>query len=109
MSENIIHIHWDRGQMMLVIDKFFPCKIRDARKVMPLIAEGSSDEDIEKLERFLQGTVRDFEDAADYQREEIETGTIPEWQVKRARRQIKSCGVMAKRAKRNLQILEGLL
>lgn len=109
MQENIIHIEWSKGHMMLIIDRFFPCTVKDAKKIMPMIASGSSEEDIRKLEHYLDITIRDFKSAEDFLQEELDDGKVPARHVGRQKRQMASCRSMVKKADRNLAILEELL
>ena len=51
----VLQIDYENGSMVLFIERFFPCKLQDARKIFPLINRCCPDEDKEMLKAELLG------------------------------------------------------
>ena len=108
-DSNLIHITLPNGHMVLVIDKFFPCNTKAERIVMPLIAKGSDKESIDNLIGKLELMSHNFhEEAVSYQEAAKQPG-LRKTQVRRLEGHVHGRRKQAKRAERNLAILEGLL
>lgn len=58
-----VHIRYERGRMELYVDEFFPCKIRVARKIFPLINQYALPEDIKMLRGGLVSKIEQHKNA----------------------------------------------
>jgi len=108
-DQNIIHITYPSGHMVLVIDKFFPCNRKAERIVMPLIAKGSDRESIDNLIQKLECMSRRFHEDAIVYEEALQQPDLRKTQVRRLKEHMHASRNQAKRAERNLSRLEGLL
>lgn len=53
-EEKRLHIRYPTGQMILEIERFFPCTVAKARKLSPLIRRYCEKVEKEKLQQFLK-------------------------------------------------------
>lgn len=53
-EEKRLHIRYPSGQMILEIERFFPCTVVKARKLSPLIRQYCEKAEKEKLQQFLK-------------------------------------------------------
>ena len=53
-EEKRLHIRYPTGQMILEIERFFPCTVAKARKLSPLIRRYCEKAEKEKLQQFLK-------------------------------------------------------
>ena len=53
-EEKRLHIRYPTGQMILEIERFFPCTVAKARKLSPLIRQYCEKAEKEKLQQFLK-------------------------------------------------------
>lgn len=53
-EEKRLHIRYPSGQMILEIERFFPCTVVKARKLSPLIRQYCEKAEKEKLRQFLK-------------------------------------------------------
>ena len=53
-EEKRLHIRYPTGQMVLEIERFFPCTVAKARKLSPLIRQYCEKAEKEKLQQFLK-------------------------------------------------------
>lgn len=81
-----LELIYPHGRMVLYVERFFPCKLYDARKVFPMIRRYAGDEDIYNLREYLQQYIKN-----------IQTMELTEYQKQ----------VLIKRTKRNLEMLGG--
>lgn len=81
-----LELIYPHGRMVLYVERFFPCKLYDARKIFPMIRKYARDEDIYNLRAYLQEYIKNIQmmELTDYQKQ-----------------------VLIKRTKRNLEILGG--
>jgi len=77
---------YPHGRMVLYVERFFPCKLYDARKIFPMIRKYAGDEDINDLRKYMQEYIK-----------KIQTMNLTEKQKEVHRR----------RTKRNLELLGG--
>lgn len=81
-----LELIYPHGRMVLYVERFFPCKLKDARKIFPLIRRYADEDDIENLKKYMQ----EYMDG-------IAMSQLTERQKE----------VLIKRAKRNLEMLGG--
>lgn len=81
-----LELIYPHGRMVLYVERFFPCKLCDARKVFPMIRKYAGDEDIYNLREYLQQYIKT-----------IQTMKQTEKQKE----------ILVKRTKRNLEMLGG--
>lgn len=81
-----LELIYPHGRMVLYVERFFPCKLYDARKIFPMIRKYAKDEDINDLRAYLQEYIKN-----------IQTMKLTDYQKQ----------VLIKRAKRNLEMLGG--
>lgn len=81
-----LELIYPHGRMVLYVERFFPCKLYDARKVFPMIQKYAKDEDINDLREYLQQYIKN-----------IQTMKLIDYQKQ----------VLIKRTKRNIEMLGG--
>lgn len=81
-----LELIYPQGSMVLYVERFFPCKLYDARKIFPMIRKCAKDEDINDLREYLQQYIKN-----------IQTMNLTE----------KQKDVLRRRTKRNLELLGG--
>ena len=95
-----IHIYYPRGQMELVLSYFFPCTIREARIVFPLINTYAEEDEKEKLRQYLTTYAREKQEAMKEMEPDYRSGR------RRPGRNYRQTQTFYKRAIRNLEFLE---
>lgn len=81
-----LELIYPHGRMVLYVERFFPCKLYDARKIFPMIRMYAGDKDINDLRKYMQEYIK-----------KIQTMNLTEKQKK----------VLRRRTKRNLELLGG--
>lgn len=106
-NNNRMCMFYPRGQMELVVDRFFPCTIRVSKKIFPIVNKYATDEDKGKLRDYLTAYIADKEKAiADLvckAEMDIKDGT----EYRHLRSEMSKENTLKKRAKRNLETLDG--
>ena len=95
-----IRIYYPRGQMELVLSYFFPCTVREARIVFPLINTYAEDTEKEKLRQYLRNYAQDKQEAMKEMEPDYRSGR------RRPGRNYRQTQTFYKRAIRNLDFLE---
>lgn len=102
-EEKRLHIRYPAGQMVLEIERFFPCTIAKARKLSPLIRQYCEKAEKEKLRHYLTKQEINYRSRIKaYQNREKKTGDESERQE--LQRRIRECERMLLRIQRNLEI-----
>ena len=101
MNIETIQIYYPNGKMVLVIDRFFPCLIRQMKIIFPLIRQYADEADKEAVRSYLQKYIKDR--TAELTKMEEERAS----QLGKAKRNYNHTKTMLKRAMRNLEYLEG--
>lgn len=95
-----IHIYYPRGRMELVLSNFFPCTVREARIVFPLINTYAEDTEKEKLRQYLRNYAQEKQGAIKMMEADYQCGR------RRPGRNYRQVQALYKRAIRNLDFLE---
>lgn len=95
-----IHICYPHGRMELVLSYFFPCTVREARIVFPLINAYAEDIEKEKLRQYLRNYARDKQEAMKEMGPDYRSGK------RRPGRNYRQTQAFYRRAIRNLEFLE---
>lgn len=98
--DNIIEINYPNGRMILVIDKFFPCLVRQIKTIFPLINQYANETDKAAVRTYLYKYIS--EKSAKITRMEEERKK----HHGRANGDYTHTKMMLKRAQRNLECLE---
>ena len=100
MDNYYIHIDYPNGHLNLVLDEFFPCTIKAARVMFPLINRYATVAEREKLRHHLT-------QYADKRKQELTTMEAAHLSGRRqSGRNYSHTNAVYKRALRNLQFLE---
>ena len=103
-EEKRLHIRYPSGQMILEIERFFPCTVAKARKLSPLIRRYCEKAEKEKLQQFLKkqemnylSRIKVFQNRQKKSEDESE--------IRDLQRCIRECERILRRIKRNMEIL----
>ena len=103
-EEKRLHIRYPTGQMVLEIERFFPCTVVKARKLSPLIRRYCEKAEKEKLQQFLKkqemnylSRIKVFQNRQKKSEDESE--------IRDLQRCIRECERILRRIKRNMEIL----
>ncbi len=100
MDDYYIHIEYPNGQLNLVLDEFFPCTIKAARVMFPLINRYATAAEKEKLRKHLT-------QCAEKRKQELTSMEAAHHSGRRqSGRNYSHTNAIYKRALRNLQFLE---
>ena len=102
-EEKRLHIRYPSGQMILEIERFFPCTVVKARKLSPLIRQYCEKAEKEKLQQFLKkqemnylSRIKAFQNREKKSEDESEKQEL--------QRCIRVCERMLQRIRRNMEI-----
>ena len=95
-----MYIFYPHGRMELVLPLFFPCMIRDARIIFPLINQYAEEPEKEKLRQYLSDYVQVKKAAVQDMEADHQCGR------RRPGRNYHHTQALLKRAQRNLEFLE---
>ena len=95
-----IRFTYPSGHMELVLTYFFPCTVREARIVFPLINTYAEDAEKEKLRHYLTAYAREKQEAMKEMEVDYQCGR------RRPGRNYRQTQTFYKRAIRNLEYLE---
>ena len=98
--DNTIEIRYPNGRMVLVIDKFFPCLIRQMKIIFPMINQYANEADKAAVRTYLYRYISDR--SAELTRMEEKRKS----HYGRASGDYTHTKMMLKRAQRNLECLE---
>lgn len=103
-EEKRLHIRYPTGQMILEIERFFPCTVVKAKKLSPLIRRYCEKSEKEKLQHFLKkqemnylSRIKVFQNREKKIEDETEKRGL--------QRHIRECERMLQRIQRNMEIL----
>lgn len=102
-EERRLHIRYPIGQMVLEIERFFPCTVVKARKLSPLIRRYCEKAEKEKLRQFLtkqemnyRSRIQAFQNREKKSEDESEKRDLQQ--------RIRECERMLRRIQRNIEI-----
>ena len=98
--DNRIHFAYPRGRMELVLTTFFPCTIREARIIFPLINDYAETSEKEKLREYLTQYAYEKQEAM----KKMEAGYLMGRRIPGSN--YRHTQVLYKRALRNIDFLE---
>ena len=102
-EEKRLHIRYPAGQMVLEIERFFPCTVAKARKLSPLIRWYCEKTEREKLQRFLKKQEMNYcSRIKAYQNREKKSED--ESEKRDLQRRIRECERIRRRIQRNMEI-----
>ena len=102
-EEKRLHIRYPTGQMVLEIERFFPCTVAKAKKLSPLIRRYCEKLEKEKLWQFLiKQEINCRSRIKAYQNREKKSGEESEKLELQSR--IRECERMLQRIRRNIEI-----
>ncbi|MCD7752138.1 MAG: hypothetical protein LUI10_10440 [Lachnospiraceae bacterium] len=104
-EEKTLHIVYPTGHMDIRVDRFFPCTVDRAKKVFKLICQYCSQEDKDKLLRFLTDKEKRYKSQAQALWSRIESCTDTA-ERKHLTAQYKEAVRLKDRLNRNIQIFE---
>ena len=116
---DILRIEWETGYMALNVKAFFPCKLQTAKKIAPLINRYCTEEDraallseLRGMAEFYQQEIQDEKDAHErLRRHYASMGSMAKPQELKAMKccetRIRTNETLKKRAKRNIDLIEG--
>ena len=102
-EEKRLHIRYPSGQMILEIERFFPCTVAKARKLSPLIRRYCEKVEKEKLRQYLTKQEINYRSRIKaYQNREKKSED--ESEKRDLQRRIRECERIRRRIQRNMEI-----
>lgn len=104
IQDNILQIKYPRGQMNLVIDRFFPATLEKARLVFRLMRDHSPEGDISAIYSYLDDRRQHYKTEMEHYATVVSTETRRK-EVREASKELHENRTMYIRCKRNMELL----
>jgi hypothetical protein len=105
IQDNILKIKYPRGQMNLVIDRFFPATLEKARLVFRLMRDHSTEDDISAIYNYLDGRRHYYKTRMEHYATVVSTETRRK-EVREASLGLHESRALYIRSKRNMELLK---